>query len=205
MGSIELEKHSAIHGRKYTVKALSLGGILIFLSAIPLLQESYAQDSDLESYTDPTGFYALMYPSDWQVVEEIDSESAQLITKMIITGSEFSGSSGINIEVQNLSEFESVDDFESAFLLALSDKITIESDIPSGLNLYRVDGYPTINFVADHGSFKSLNLFSYINGTEIRLVFHGIPDEFGKFMPQVEAMVDSIKVINNTTVVPGNS
>ena len=90
---------------------------------------------------------------------------------------------------------EDVMDFEkrvSVLASLTSDQIMYAS---SGLNIYNVDGYPTISVAWP----DELAITSYINGSEMLLKYYSTDeDSFRTKIPEVEAVIDSIRIMNVT-------
>lgn len=159
-----------------------------------------ATNTQLKTYTDPSGFFTLQYPADWlvstkQPVTRFDSPS------VVFASNQPSLIVGITV---GPSKSNSPLEFRNNMpLLAtlIGNKIPGAAVLGEGFGVYSIAGYDTYSVLAEVNnandpttSKKALELSSRIGYQDMNIAIVGDSQAFDQQMPTVQKMIDSIKI-----------
>lgn len=191
------------------MKILLISSRLIFLLAIFFVSNIYAQIAEWKTYTDPDKGFTIDYPSDWKVqpnenrfeTGDVDfikkettilSDGTLIEENTVIVGIIFGRDLGM----------DAIDPKDFANALSDRNKFTFNKyrEIEKNIDRYTIDGKPLYGFIAAHydstglSEQAQLQLVSFPEGNLFGFLYMTGVEEFEKYLPIVEKMVESINI-----------
>ena len=163
-------------------------------------------NTQLKTYTDPTGFFTLQYPVNWTVSQDkpLSGDRSSVMFK------NQPGPGGVSISVQP-SMYRSPEEFRNGFSSSYANYFagwdSKRTVLGEGFGVYSIGCYDTYylldtNYINPSNPIKEMSLESRIGYQDMRIIFIGYAQSFDQQMPMVQKMINSIKITSNTSNTP---
>lgn len=172
------------------IKIILLGSLIV-ISLVLITQHVKAQTTQLKTYTDPEGFYTLQYPSNWTTkyqpsVSKFDGP----VTFFYLDGNR---SAYVSIDVERSPGTQK--QYEDVFNQSVGISSNRGRDVTkSEFGLYKIDGQNAGAIQSQTLQEKSITVASVFNGKLIVVGFTTLKRDYDSQIPQVEKVIDSIKI-----------